>query len=100
MSTYQFLIVTPDGKVFDEQIEGLVAPGLLGYFGVLARHTPMIASLKKGPLKLKKNDAELYYAVSSGLLEVNVEGSVLLLSDYAVKAQNNDDAKMKAMDFR
>ena len=86
MSTYNLLIITPNGKVFDDQIEALTAPGSEGYFGVLAHHAPMVALLKKGLLKIKKDASELFFNIESGILEVSsLDHNVLILADQSQK---------------
>ena len=55
MLTYQLTILTPDGKIFDNPVEELMAPGAAGMFGVLAQHASMVAALNKGVLKIKQN---------------------------------------------
>src|SRR4029078_3089969 len=41
-------LVTPDGAAYEGQIEMIVVPGQIGEIGVLARHAPLIATLKAG----------------------------------------------------
>ena len=93
MPTYQLSIITPQGKIFDDQIDSLIAPGTEGSFGVLARHAPMASLLTKGILFLKKDGKEIYFAISSGVLEINQQSHVLLLSDYAIQATSPEEAK-------
>lgn len=97
MNTYLFSIVTPGGKVLEERVESLVAPGAEGSFGVWAGHAPMVVALKNGPLTLKKagsgSGGERYYSISAGILEVSGQGNVVLLCDYAVEKHSLQDAK-------
>jgi len=93
MSTYQLSIITPNGKVFEGGIKSLVAPGSEGSFGVMARHAPMAVSLDRGALKFSQLDSERYYAVSSGILEVDCQSNVLILLDFAVETSSLEEAK-------
>ena len=86
MNNYRFSIITPGGKIFDDQIESLTAPGVMGSFGVLASHAPMVNLLKKGVLKIKRQDKTEYYKINSGILEVGSKGVVIVLCDEAAKA--------------
>ncbi|HBO97358.1 MAG TPA: ATP synthase F1 subunit epsilon [Candidatus Omnitrophica bacterium] len=99
MNTYSFSIVTPNGRVLEERVESLVAPGVEGSFGVWAGHAPMVAALKNGPLTLKKAGEERYYSTSAGILEVSGQGNVLLLCDYAVEKHSLQDAKFYTRPF-
>ena len=46
MATFDLSLVTPDGPVFEGEVEMLIVPGADGEIGVLARHAPLIAMLK------------------------------------------------------
>ena len=95
MATYQLLIVTPTGKVFDDKVLSLTAPGALGLFGVLANHAPMLTSLKNGVLKLRQEAGEKFFTLGTGILEVNPKHDVLILADSAAEARNPEEAKSK-----
>ncbi len=93
MANYQLSIITANGEVFNDQVESLVAPGALGSFGVLSDHAPLVTSLRGGPVTVTQNGKERYFAVSSGILEVNNQNNVLLLADFAKKVNTIDEAK-------
>ena len=84
MATYRLSLLTPDGKIFDGEIESLSAPGAYGSFGVLACHAPMVCQLSKGVLKIKAPPKEFFVTVWPGALEVDAKGNVLVLVDKAV----------------
>lgn len=84
MPTYRLSIITPQGRIFDGQIESLIAPGTEGSFGVLAQHAPMVSLLAKGILSFKQDGKENFSAISSGILEIDKQHDVLLLADYAI----------------
>ena len=96
---YQLSIITPNGKIFDQEIDSLIAPGAEGFFGVLTKHAPMVSMTNRGVLVVQKSGGTKYFAVSSGILEVNLEGKVLFLSDSAEETQNAEDAKTKSKDL-
>ena len=85
MTTFNLLLVTPKGKIFNDKIVSLEAPGEEGCFGVLAHHTPFVAKLKKGILRIK-GDSSHTFEIGSGVLEVNDENEVLVLADEAQPA--------------
>ena len=99
MSTYHLSIFTPYGKVFDGQVDALMAPGEMGSFGVLARHAPMVSALTNGVLKLRHDSQEKFFALNSGVLEVDGQHNVLVLSDNALAANNIEEAKEKTKSF-
>lgn len=80
---YSCLLITPQGKIFDDQVESVLAPGSEGLFEVLASHTPFISTLKKGVLKIVHNAQARLFDIGSGILEVGPTGKVLILADSA-----------------
>ncbi len=93
MPTYRLSILTPDGKVYENDITGLVAPGINGSFGVLAHHAPMLAATGPGVFKISSPDTS-YFAVGGGMLEVS-DGVVNFLADKAEAAADEADARAK-----
>ena len=45
-------VVTPDGAAYEGDAEMLIVPGAAGEIGVLARHAPLIATLKAGSTRV------------------------------------------------
>jgi len=85
MSNYNLSIVTPSGRVFSDEVESLSAPGSEGSLGVLAHHAPMIALLKKGEVIIEQNGTKISFGIGDGVLEVEQNNSVLILTDKAKK---------------
>jgi len=50
--TFSVSVVTPDGPAFEGEAEMLIVPGQDGEIGVLARHAPLIATLKAGSTRV------------------------------------------------
>ena len=50
--TFSVSLVTPDGAAFEGEAEMLIVPGADGEIGVLARHAPLIATLKAGSTRV------------------------------------------------
>ena len=48
-------VVTPRGVVLDKEVEEVVAPGIMGEFGVLIGHTPMLTFIRPGVLSYLEN---------------------------------------------
>ena len=53
--TTQLELVTPARVMAQQDVEMVVAPGVDGLFGVLPRHAPLLAGLKRGVLELYQN---------------------------------------------
>ncbi|MGI6087676.1 MAG: ATP synthase F1 subunit epsilon [Kiritimatiellia bacterium] len=78
---FELEIITPTGVVYDDTAEALVAQGVDGAFGILARHAPLLAALRPGKLKVRKsNQRALYFDCGTGILEVRRD-RVTVLAD-------------------
>jgi len=83
---YELTMLTAERELYQGRVESLVAPGAEGYFGVLARHAPMIAELTTGELSVVDEEgSRRFFAVSGGFLEVEWD-QVTILADAAEPA--------------
>ena len=90
---FQLSIVAPDREVVDQPVQSIVAPGVEGYFGVLAGHVPLIAALNTGLLEyLDANNQRHYVALGGGFAEVTGT-KVTILADTADRSQEIDVKK-------
>ena len=95
MKTLTVNIVTPDGPVYDSEVDMIIANTASGEIGILPGHIPMVAPLVIGVIKLKKEAKTEYVAVSSGFVEVRPE-KVTILATSAEVASSIDLARAKA----
>lgn len=91
----QVEIVTHEGVVFQGEADGVVAPGVDGYFGLLPRHAPMISELGIGDLRIRQGDEWLHFAFAGGILHVR-EGAVLVMGDAVEHAADIDVERARA----
>ena len=85
-------IVSAEHELYSGLAEVVVAPAMGGEVGIYPRHTQLISPLKPGEVRITKQGGEeesIY--VSGGILEVQ-PGTVTILSDTAVRAQDLDEA--------
>ena len=75
-------IVTPSGMVVSGEYERFFAPSIDGYFEILANHTPFMAALKIGKIKLTKGNEIKWLTVSSGFAEI-INNRVTILAETA-----------------
>ena len=97
MNELKLEIVTPAAKVFSGPVTSVVAPGTEGYFGILPRHAPMIASLGIGELKIKLagKEQKRLFAMSEGFLEVSPQ-QVTVIAEAAEDSQEIDVQRAEA----
>lgn len=63
-------IITPDGQVYQGEVESASFPGTLGAFQVLQNHAPIISSLDKGLLAYVNDEGTHKYEIDGGVVEV------------------------------
>ena len=74
-------IITPEKKIFSGEVESIKLPGADGSFGVLNNHAPIIATLKKGIVKI--TDAKKHienFEINGGVVEV-LKNKVIVLAE-------------------
>jgi F-type H+-transporting ATPase subunit epsilon len=96
VATFDVSLVTPDGPVYEGEVEMLIVPGADGEIGILARHAPLIAMLKAGSTRVHvKRDGEVHeFATGPGFFKVEQDRALALVDD-AVDAKQIDDARAR-----
>jgi F-type H+-transporting ATPase subunit epsilon len=94
---FDLSLVTPDGAAYEGQVEMIVVPGQIGEIGVLARHAPLIATLKAGSTRVHPGDGAdvLEFATGPGFFQVLRDRAIALVDD-AVEASQIDGARARA----
>jgi len=95
MSTIKLEIVTAERLIYSEDVNMVVAPGVMGYLGILPHHAPLMTILQPGELRIKKESEEVALAVTGGFMEVRPE-KILVLADAAERAEEIDIARAEA----
>lgn len=75
-------VVTPDGKVYDGDVDMVSVRTIEGELGILPRHIPLVAPLTIGAVRLKKGTTVEKVAVSGGFVEVRPD-QVTILAEAA-----------------
>jgi len=94
---FDLSLVTPDGPAFEGEVEMIIVPGAAGEIGVLARHAPLIATLKAGSTRVYLNrdtDEIREFATGAGFFKVEQDRAIALVDD-AVRANEIDDARAR-----
>jgi F-type H+-transporting ATPase subunit epsilon len=86
-------VVTPDGPAYEGDAQMIIVPGAAGEIGVLARHAPLIATLKAGSTRVHLSETEiLEFATGPGFFQVLQDRAIALVDD-AVEAAKIDSAR-------
>src|SRR5881275_1672258 len=77
-------VLTPEGEVFNDEVEMVSTRTSVGVLGILANHAPLMGMLEPTELRLYKTESDIVrLAQSEGYLQV-VNNEVLLLVEEAV----------------
>jgi F-type H+-transporting ATPase subunit epsilon len=88
-------VLTPEGEVFNEEVEQVSTRTTLGEIGVLANHTPVLAMLEPTELRLFRSETEIVrYAQSEGYMQV-ANNRVLLLLQEAHEPDSLDASQLR-----
>jgi F-type H+-transporting ATPase subunit epsilon len=85
-------LVTAEGRVFSEEADFVLAPGIEGDLGVLPQHIALLTPLRTGQVTIRNDDAEHNIFVAGGFLEV-LPDKVTILADAAERAEDIDEAR-------
>nr|WP_246596353.1 F0F1 ATP synthase subunit epsilon [Bacillus alkalicola] len=88
-------VVTPDGSVFEGQIEMVTVKTTEGSLGIMAGHLPLVAPLTIGIVRLKNDSNIQLVAVSGGFMEVRPD-EVSILAESAELPSDIDVARARA----
>lgn len=87
--TMQLDVVSAEESIFSGLVEEILAPGMMGDLGIMARHSQLITTLKAGELRYKTNDGATSLFVAGGIMEVQ-PSIVTVLADTVVRAEDLD----------
>ena len=94
--TFDLSLVTPEGPAFEGEAEMVIVPGAAGEIGVLARHAPLVATLKAGSTRVHLGGNEiLEFATGPGFFKVELDRALALVDD-AVNVKEIDDSRAQA----
>lgn len=86
-------VVSAEESLFTGEASFVTLPGEAGELGILPGHTPLISRIRPGTVKIVTADgSETNIFVAGGILEVQ-PGTVTVLSDTAIRAEDLDEAK-------
>jgi F-type H+-transporting ATPase subunit epsilon len=83
-------VLTPEGKVFEDEVEMVSTRTTTGSIGILANHAPLMAILEPTELRLYKSESDVVrFAQGEGYLQV-VDNSALVLVEEAIAPDDID----------
>src|SRR5579884_3618027 len=83
-------VLTPEGKVFDEEVEMVSTRTTIGSIGILAHHAPLLAMLEHTELRLYRSDSDVVsLAQAEGYVQVAGNRALLLVQEALPPDQLN-----------
>ena len=84
-------VVTRERKIIDTTVDEVILPGTDGEIGVLPGHTPLLATLRIGPLRYRTGNKVERLVISWGFAEV-LPDRVIVLAEKGVLPGEVDPA--------
>ncbi len=89
-------VLTPEGEVFNEEVEMVSTRTTVGSIGILAHHSPILATLEPTELRLYRSETEIVrFAQAEGYLQMS-ENRALVLVEEAIDPDRLDRAELEA----
>src|SRR5512142_3153106 len=88
-------VITPERRVYEDDVDMVIAPGADGYLGILPHHAPLLTALGPGEFRVKKGASEEVLAVFGGFMDVR-EGRVTVLTEAAEHVEEIDVQRAQA----
>jgi F-type H+-transporting ATPase subunit epsilon len=91
-NTLKLEIVTPEAKIYSEDVEMVTLPGVEGEMGIYPQHVPLMTQLVSGELIARRNGQDYFLAIGEGFVEITGD-HVAIMTDMAIKSDDIDEAK-------
>lgn len=88
-------VITPERRVFEDEVDMVIVPATEGVVGILPHHAPLFTSLGSGEMRVKKGTLEYPFAVFGGFMDVRGD-RVTILTDVAEHAEEIDEQRARA----
>jgi len=88
-------VLTPEGEVFNDEVEMVSTRTTVGSIGILANHQPLLAMLDPTELRLYKSESEVIrYAQGEGFLQMTGDRALVLVDEvFGVDDLNASDLR-------
>jgi F-type H+-transporting ATPase subunit epsilon len=96
--SFKVEVLTPEGEVFNDEVEMVSTKTSVGSIGILAHHQPLLAMLDPTELRLYKSESEVVrYAQGEGFLQMTGEHALVLVDEvFPIDELNSSDLQDRA----
>jgi len=91
-TTLKLEIVTPEAKIYSEDVDMVTLPGIEGEMGIYPMHVPLMTQVTAGELVARKSGQDHFLAIGEGFVEITGD-RVAVMTDMAIKADDIDEMK-------
>ena len=93
--SFKVEVLTPEGEVFNDEVEMVSTKTSVGSIGLLANHQPLLAMLDPTELRLYKSESDVIrYAQGEGFLQISGEHALVLVDEvFEVDELDTSDLK-------
>jgi len=70
-NTFSVIVVSPEDKLYKGVAREVIIPAKEGIMSILPRHAPILATLKKGTVKILDGSSEKKFEIESGFAEIS-----------------------------
>jgi len=88
--TLKLEIVTPEAKIYSEEVEMVTLPGSEGELGIYPNHVPLMTQVHAGEIIVNRGSTEEVLAMGEGFIEVTGD-HVAILTDNASNSTDIDE---------
>ena len=85
--------ISQETTLFEGEAKMVVMDGQEGQLGLVKGHSPLLAVLKPGPVRMIQEEGEEVFFTNGGFAEVQPE-NITILVDSAVRADDLDESKI------
>jgi F-type H+-transporting ATPase subunit epsilon len=94
-TTFTAEVLTPEGEVFNDEVEMVSTRTTVGSIGILANHQPLLGMLEPTELRLYRSESDIVsLAQGEGYVQV-ADGRVLILVEEASDPSSLDVAALR-----
>ena len=91
-ATLKLEIVTPEAKIYSEDVDMVTLPGIEGELGVYPMHVALMTEIVSGELIARKGGKDHILAIGEGFVEITGD-RVAVMTDMAIKSDDIDESK-------
>jgi F-type H+-transporting ATPase subunit epsilon len=96
MSQLSLKIATPEKLVYeDKELDSVTLPTSMGEITILPNHIPLVVKIAPGEVTIRKKSQEHILVTMQGFMHLDKTGNIVVLSDYAIRSEDVELAKVE-----